>query len=305
MTKELPTISIVTPSFNQAQFLEATIQSILSQNYPNLEYIIVDGGSTDKSVEIIKKYEHHLHFWCSSPDNGHYDAINKGFAHATGDILGWLNSDDMYFPWTLKTVSSIMTTLPEVEWLTTLHPCFWDWHGFCVEVHSIPGYSKEAFLDGGYLPWGKPSIGWIQQESTFWRRSLWEKAGSYVSTEFRQAGDFELWARFYHHAELYGTSSPLAGFRMQQKQRSQNKEEYEMEAETVLARMRQASSWSPKLIRSLTLDFKLHRIPKMGKWLYAQSRYRGKRVMRNRSDSPEGFWGVESYHFFIIKHNIP
>jgi glycosyltransferase involved in cell wall biosynthesis len=87
MLKEYPKISIVTSSYNQSQFLEATIQSILSQNYPNLEYIIIDGGSSNGSVEIIKKYEKHLHFWCSESDKGQYDAINKGFNYATGEIM--------------------------------------------------------------------------------------------------------------------------------------------------------------------------------------------------------------------------
>ncbi len=85
MSEKLPKISIVTPCYNQAEFLESTIQSVLSQNYPNLEYIIIDGGSTDRSVEIIKKYTLYLYYWCSESDRGQYHAINKGFAHSTGD----------------------------------------------------------------------------------------------------------------------------------------------------------------------------------------------------------------------------
>jgi glycosyltransferase involved in cell wall biosynthesis len=298
MSQKVPKISIVTPSFNQALFLEATIQSILSQAYPNLEYIIIDGGSTDGSIEIIKKYEQYLHFWCSEPDDGHYAAVNKGFAKSTGEIMAWLNSDDMYFPWTFKTIASIMTTLPEIEWLTSFNPCFWDWSGFCIGLQTMPGYSREAFLDGCYLPWGKNTLGWIQQESTFWKRTLWEKVGSFIVTEFNLAGDFDLWARFYAHTELYGTSSPLSGFRYQSNQRARQKEQYEREAEKILGRMRYQFNWSPKRKRSITLNLKLHKVPKIRKFLYPMYSYSGKRVIRKRSDWPDSFWDIEEYQFF-------
>ena len=97
-------ISIVTPSFNQADFIEETIRSVICQGYPNLEYIIIDGGSTDGSVEIIKKYEEYLSYWVSEPDRGQAHAINKGISRITGDIFGWINSDDMLLPGSLSTI---------------------------------------------------------------------------------------------------------------------------------------------------------------------------------------------------------
>ncbi|WP_049818946.1 glycosyltransferase family 2 protein [Geotalea uraniireducens] len=108
----LPKISIVTPSFNQGRYLEKTILSVLEQGYPNLEYIIIDGKSSDNSVEIIKKYEKYLKYWVSEEDRGQSHAINKGFAHATGDLLGWLNSDDYYAAGALKTVAETALATP-------------------------------------------------------------------------------------------------------------------------------------------------------------------------------------------------
>src|SRR5215207_10437488 len=109
-----PKISIITPSFNQGQFLEASIRSVLEQDYPNLEYIVVDGGSKDDSVEVIKKYQDRLAWWVSEKDKGHADALNKGFSRATGEILAWLNSDDIYFPGAISEAVSVLKRQPEV-----------------------------------------------------------------------------------------------------------------------------------------------------------------------------------------------
>ena len=112
---DYPKISIVTPSFNQGRYIEQTILSVIDQNYPNLEYIIIDGGSTDNTVEIIKKYEKHLSYWVSEPDKGQTDAINKGFAKCTGDIFNWINSDDYYEPGVLLRLGELFISNPSTE----------------------------------------------------------------------------------------------------------------------------------------------------------------------------------------------
>lgn len=222
-------ISIVTPSFNQANFLEETIISVLDQNYPNLEYIIIDGGSTDGSVDIIKKYEDKLHYWCSEKDEGMYDAINKGFAKSSGDIMAWLNSDDIYMPWALKVVSQVMQHLSEVEWLSTLMPLHIDHQGVCIAAHKINGYSKKAFMEGYYRPVSMESLAWIPQESSFWRRTLWDKSDQNKFSSFKNAGDYYLWTEFFDKADLYGLNVPIAAFRFHAKQKTNNFDLYRNE----------------------------------------------------------------------------
>lgn len=112
--KPWPRISIVTPSYNQGQFIEETIRSVLLQGYPDLEYIIIDGGSTDESVEIIRKYERWITFWVSEPDSGQTNAINKGFKRSTGEIVAWLNSDDVYTAGSLCTAAKAFAEQPHV-----------------------------------------------------------------------------------------------------------------------------------------------------------------------------------------------
>ncbi len=221
----IPVISLVTPNLNYADFLDAAMRSVLEQRCPNLEYIVVDGGSTDGSIDIIRRYEQRLAHWETRPKRGQYADITAGFARSTGEIMGWLNSDDMHLPWTLRAVGEIFQSLPNVEWISTLKPGHWDCTGYNLGFSSVSGFSKEAFMDGRYLPArataaSLPQISYIQQESTFWRRSLWEKAGGYVSQDFGMAGDFELWSRFYRHTELFGVDIPLAGFRHQHRQQS-------------------------------------------------------------------------------------
>ncbi|MEI6218476.1 MAG: glycosyltransferase, partial [bacterium] len=220
-----PRISIVTPSFNQAPFLEQTMRSILDQNYPNLEYIVIDGGSTDGSVDIIRRYAGRLAYWCSEPDKGQYDAINKGFARSTGHIMTWLNSDDMYFPWTLKVVAEVFSSFQHVQWISSLFPVSWNENGEPYFVRIRPGFSDLFFKKGYYTSPRHYFRHCIQQESTFWTRPLWDAAGGRLDTTYKLAADFDLWARFFSKAPLVGVQSMLGGFRHHGNQRSLLQEE--------------------------------------------------------------------------------
>jgi glycosyltransferase involved in cell wall biosynthesis len=208
--KSWPKISIITPSLNQGQFLEQTIRSVLLQGYPNLEYIIIDGGSSDHSVAIIKKYASQLTYWVSEPDRGHGHALNKGFARATGEILAWLNSDDMYTPYSLYTVAEIFDAFPDIHWLMGRHS-LWNDRDQQTSTRLVRKNTFD-FLTGNY--------GWIQQESTFWRRSLWERAGGNINERYRFMVDGELWCRFFPLAELWHVDTVLGGYRIHSSNRA-------------------------------------------------------------------------------------
>ena len=231
-----PRISIVTPSYNQGRFIESTIRCILEQAYPNLEYIIIDGGSTDGTVDIIRKYEASLAHWVSEPDGGMYDAINKGFARATGDIMAWSNTDDVYLPSTFLKVGSVFSQFSEVEWLTSLYKVSWDENNKEIKRYRVKGFNRQAFYRGrNLLGRNRYASYMIQQQSTFWRRSLWERVGARVDDALKLAGDFELWTRFYKHAELYALDEALGVFRSHAKQLSvQFRPEIRREAEDAL-----------------------------------------------------------------------
>jgi hypothetical protein len=222
-----PRISVVTPSFNQGRYVGATLQSVLSQRYDDLEYVVIDGGSTDGSVDLIRAHEADLTHWVSEPDRGHANAVNKGFAHTTGEIMCWLNSSDLYYPWTFSTVAAIFSALPEVQWIQGLPTQFAESEGPCeVGSHAFNVYD---ILAGQYR--------WIQQESVFWRRGLWERAGGGLDESLRYAADFDLWLRFFRHAPLYHAGTILGGFRIHG-DRLGAPERYIDEAETCFAAFR-------------------------------------------------------------------
>jgi glycosyltransferase involved in cell wall biosynthesis len=206
-THQWPRITLVTPVYNGERHLEETILSILHQGYPNLEYFIEDGGSTDGTLEIIRKYERQLSGWTSEPDNGMYNALNRGFAHATGEIMGWLNASDKLHTSGLFVVGGIFSALPDVEWITGRATNFNE-DGMTIAVHENRRWSRYRFLAGANR--------YIQQESTYWRRRLWERSGGYLDDSGRcgAVGDFELWVRFFRSARLYSTNALIGGYRL-------------------------------------------------------------------------------------------
>jgi glycosyltransferase involved in cell wall biosynthesis len=219
-------ISLVTPNYNGEKFLEKTIVSVLSQNYPNLEYIIVDGKSTDASMKIIEKYASSFAHIICERDSGHADAVNKGFALASGDAMGWVNSDDMLFPGSLALVNEIFSQFSDIEWITGRATSMLE-SDIVNLVRDARPWSWLRFVCGDYRH--------IQQESTFWRRQLWERAGGRLSTRYFLANDFELWSRFFQQASLYSIDSILGSFRFREGQRSiLFRQDYDEECERIL-----------------------------------------------------------------------
>ena len=179
----LPKISIITPSYNQAKFLERTILSVLNQNYPRLEFIVIDGGSTDGSVEIIKRYEKHLTYWESAKDRGQSHALNKGFARATGDYVGWQNSDDLYYPGALlKLGEAASHGRPSIVSGNLLVA---DANNKVLRrVHYTPMTRRELTVIKASIP----------NQSALFRRDLFERLGS-IDESMRYCMDLELWSR--------------------------------------------------------------------------------------------------------------
>ena len=196
-------VSIVTPSYNQDRYIEGTIQSVLAQDYPKIEYRIVDGGSTDNTVGVIKKYESKLAGWVSEKDKGQTDAINKGFAQAKGDILAWINSDDTYEP---GAVSAAVRYLQE-------HPDVGMVYGDCNFIDAsgkVIGKFNAAQTNYSLLRQGYSHI---PQQTMFFRAELWRQVGP-LDPSFYFAMDYDLWTRIAARAEIKYVPQTWANFRL-------------------------------------------------------------------------------------------
>jgi glycosyltransferase involved in cell wall biosynthesis len=204
-----PLVSIVTPSFNQARYLEETICSVLGQTYPHIEYLVIDGGSSDGSVEIIQRYAEHLAGWVSERDQGQTDAINKGFARARGDILAWLNSDDTYLPHAVGEAVAYLQAHPEAGMV------YGD-ANLVDEAGQVIGRFPAAQTDYRRLRRGYVHI---PQQAAFFRASLWRQVGPLDPT-FYFAMDYDLWVRLARLAPLHYLPRLWANFRLHQSGKS-------------------------------------------------------------------------------------
>ena len=204
----LPRITIITPSYNQGAYIEQTISSVLDQDYPDLEYIVMDGGSTDQTLELLRKYESRL-IWVSEPDRGQSHAINKGMARATGEVIGYLNSDDQLMPGALLKVGGFFQDHPEAFWIT----------GKCRTVNDAnQDIRKPITLYKNFWLSTRSSaplsvLNYIYQPATFWRKGAVEQVGYFDESRY-YAMDYDYWLRLRKHFRLWFLDDNLACFRV-------------------------------------------------------------------------------------------
>ncbi len=207
---EPPRITVVTPSYNQAAFLERTLKSVLDQDYPNLEYIVQDGGSADGTTEVLEHYQDRLARWESAQDRGQSHALNLGFRHATGELLAYLNSDDLLLPGSLHYVARYFAAHPEVD-VVYGHRIVIDAQDREVGRWVLPPHDNEI------LSW----VDYVPQETLFWRRSIWDRIGARIDEDFAFAMDWDLLLRFRDAGARFARVPRfLAAFRRHDRQKT-------------------------------------------------------------------------------------
>jgi O-antigen biosynthesis protein len=200
----LPRITIVTPAISGDELLEATIRSVVHQDYPDLEYIVIEDGTSGDRRRVLEKYESHLCWQNCPPGTELCAALNLAFAKSSGEILGWLEPGDLLHTNGLHVIGSVFASFPKVEWITG-RPFNFTPNGLPAGIKHLERWTQMRFLAGGNK--------YIHRDTTFWRRSLWERAGGSVAAEYGFAGEFELFVRYFRHARLYSVDALIGGYR--------------------------------------------------------------------------------------------
>lgn len=224
-------ISVVVPVFNMVNTIEQTLDSIWQQNYQNLQLIVVDGWSTDGTKEFLDKNSSKIDILISEKDNGQYHAIQKGMNLVDGEVVSWLNADDVYFPWTFKTVDRCFAMHSSIDWIAGL-PSFLDAEGDLSHTHNnLSSRPRNTIRKGGFR---RNVYGYLQQESMFYKKSLWDSVGG-LNLDYELASDFELWLKFADKTDIVAVNLPLAAFRIDYNSRSKRLvNDYEKEVISVL-----------------------------------------------------------------------
>jgi len=240
--------AIVTPSFNRTKYLDDTIRSVVTQqgNF-EIDYLIQDGGSNNDVIDILKHWENEIKTnrfipqcrrlkfqWECVKDNGMYDAINRGFAKISGNVMAWINSDDMYHSYAFETIVNILSQYEDVHWITGI-PNSYNEHGSKAGMDLFPAAYSRDFISRGYYnaKFLRYGFNWVQQESTFWRSDLWRKVGGRLDEEKTFAADFYLWKDFAKHTDLVKVYSLLGGYRCHGEQLTSDPNNYSKELDLV------------------------------------------------------------------------
>ncbi len=273
---KIPKISIITPSFNQGQFLEETLLSVINQKYPNIEYIVIDGGSKDNSVDIIKKYEKHLSYWVTEKDNGQSEAINKGFKKATGDIVCWINSDDILMPGALKKVATYFEKHSGVDLV----------NGYTLVMDEESNILFNYFILKPKKWYAKHGVYYISQPSMFWKRNVFDTIG-FLKEDFHASMDKEFLIRvFKNNLKIGHLGKILAAFRVHGTSKTSiNGEIWSRDASELINLYGLEYGQNPEIFYKL-----IYGIEKLIKGLYFKSilfrlRWRGKNIKKLKYDN--------------------
>ena len=199
-----PRITIVIPALGRDQWLEATLRSVIYQDYPNLEFIVIEDGASAERRNILDRYKEHFSWQTCPPGTELCAALNLAFSKSSGEIIGWLEPGELLHTNGLAVIGGVFAALPDVEWITG-RPFNFSASGMPTGLKHLERWSRIRFLAGGNK--------YIHRETTFWRRSLWERAGGALATEYGVAGEFELFMRFFRHARLYSVEALIGGYR--------------------------------------------------------------------------------------------